>query len=276
MSTSDSSATVGTDTDITVVSTNVTIDTIGELVTQLQDAKAKLRYAQSTICQLELQNKELDSMLGKAYTLLLGQTSKARLNKSADRAQNTAPSISEVSLVPSNCQDLLIEPEYTSSCNANPVWINSTWLVLPQNKALLGPTEAAWHSSEKQKALCLVSMAMVAKNILPERRVDAHLLASEIVRSAADGVKQSLHFADLGLQFARENDLYDMIGKAQFYRGLCFLQMEMYADASWCFMLASHTDGFKDQVQCYRAVAEKSRLFLCSTDPRRTISPDFT
>ncbi|MCJ1472343.1 hypothetical protein MMC13_000990 [Lambiella insularis] len=250
------------------------LEAIEKLITELGNTQAKLRYAQSTISELELQNKELNSMLGQAYALLLqrGMNAKPETVSQASSRASLAPSISQVSLAPSS-RVSLTESEYDAS-KAKSVWINSTWLVLDRNKALLGPTENAWHRAEKQRALAYIGCAVTQRGILPEQRVDAHLLYSEIIRSTTNGFQQAFDLIDRAFEIARDNDLYGMIGKTQFYRGLCFLDMERFADASWCFVLASHTEGYGQQVDCYRLIAEQGRLALPAADPRRTISED--
>ncbi len=58
---------------------------------------------------------------------------------------------------------------------------------------------------------------------------------------------------------AGERGWYTLVGKAQFFRGLCALDERRWTDARWCFALASHTKGYGELVGSYVEVVEWKR-----------------
>ncbi|MCJ1401754.1 hypothetical protein MMC11_004971 [Xylographa trunciseda] len=153
-------------------------------------------------------------------------------------------------------------------------WINVTWLSVPANKALLGPTEEAFRRGARQEALNAISAILAREDLRRAERVYAKLLLSEILRSAGN-LTVSLYHTDQALEIARGLDDYRLCSIVQFYRGLCFLHLNRYTDASWSFIQASHTEDYQEQVDLYRNIAEKERQAMHPTDPRRELSDIF-
>jgi hypothetical protein len=137
-------------------------------------------------------------------------------------------------------------------------WIGGTWLSNHASKAVLEPAEAAWQQGKPQVALNLLMEVMNRPALDPAQRVDAGLLFGVILRSAGV-LEKSLKQVELALSIALDAELFDYVGKARFHQGLCFLYMDRFADASWCFTLASHTVGHRELVEVNRLIAEKKR-----------------
>lgn len=206
------------------------------LVADRDQLQTALTYAHSTISELEAQNRELDLLLSKAQAYVQGS--------SQDRS-------SEI-------------PGKTS-------WICGTWLSSPIATPFLTPVESAWQNGQVQEALKLLSLIMLQQNITNSQRVEAGLLFSAMMRSSGN-IGEALVHAEGSLSIAKVAQLYDLVGKAQFHRGLCYFYMDRYADARWCFVRASHTPGHNQIVAVNREMAERKMSELTSDDPRRTLS----
>lgn len=209
---------------------------LNTLVADRDQHHTALRYAQSTISELQTQNRELELLLSNAQADLQRYSQVQKVKK----------------------------PTPTS-------WIGGTWLSCAAATPILIPVESAWEQGHTQKALTALSMIMLQENITHRQRVDAELLLCAIVRSSGD-VRQALAHAEKSLEIAREKQLYDLVGKAQFHRGLSFLYGSEYANARWCFVLASHTPGYEEIVAINREMAEQSLLELPLDDFRRALS----
>jgi tetratricopeptide (TPR) repeat protein len=201
---------------------------------QLQTA---LTYAHSTISELEAQNRELDLLLSKAQ---------AHLQASPQGRSSKIP--------------------WQTS------WICGTWLSSPKATPFLTPVESAWQHGQVQEALKLLSLILLQQDITNSQRVEAGLLFSAMMRSSGNAGQALVH-AEKSLSIAKEAQLYDLVGKAQFHLGLCYFYEEKYADARWCFVRASHTPGHNEMVAVNREMAEQRMSELPSDDQRRTLSP---
>ena len=191
---------------------------------------------QSAILELETHNRELDILLSKTQAAL----------RSA--LQVRGPQI----------------PLKTS-------WIGGTWLSCPTATPLLTPVESAWQQGQAQKALASLTQILHQQDVTHSQRINAELLFSAILRSSGD-VRQALSHTETSLSLAKETQQYDLVGKAQFHRGLCYLYENRYADARWCFVLASHTPGHQELVAINLEMTEQRLLELPSDDPRRSLS----
>lgn len=218
--------------------TNITQEiktTLTNLIADREQLQTTLRYAQSTISELETQNRELERLLSNAQALL--------------------PSRKEV-------RGYKIPP--------NTSVIGGTWLSCHKVKSILTPVELAWQRGKPQQALVLLTLILKKQNITENQRADAELLFSVILRSASEWGQALIH-AEICLSIAIKAQLYDLVCKAQFHRGLCYLYEDQYANAHWCFVLASHTPGYEGLAEINKLMAEQKLLELPSDDPRRDI-----
>ena len=214
-------------------------DTLGVLIADRDHHRTALRYAQSTISELETQNRELELLLANAQAYFQRGSKVPK------------PKV----------------PQNTS-------WIGGTWLSCPTATPVLTPVEQAWQKGQIQKALALLTLILLQDDLTHRHRVDAELLLAAITRSSGD-VSQARVHAEKALVIARENQLYDLVGKAQFHRGLSYLYEDEYANARWCFVLASFTPGHKDQVEVNRDLAESSLINMPHDHPGRALTLRF-
>ncbi|MCJ1316150.1 hypothetical protein MMC15_001470 [Xylographa vitiligo] len=224
------------------------LEAVKRLVAERDTLRAKLNIANTMIEEEQRIINHQDFMLREAHSRL----SQLLFNSNAEAAKSGPSS------------------HRTSSSE----WINVTWLSVPANKALLGPTEEAFRRGARQEALSSINTILARKDLHPVERVYAKLLLSEILRSTGNLTASLLH-TDQALEIARSLDDYGLGSVVQFYRGLCFLHLNRYADASWCFVYALHTKDYKEQVELHWAIAEKGRKEIHPTDPRRMISESF-
>ena len=152
------------------------------------------------------------------------------------------------------------------------IWIGGTWLA-GTSKALQA-AEKSWESGRSQEALSKVSQAIVTKDISIENILNAQLLRAAILRSSGQGEK-ALQSVEEVIQTAHNHSFVELTGKAQFHRGLSLLYLNRFAEASWVFLLASHTRDHGAQIEVNRQIAEAKRLHLPAGDPQRYLPSDF-
>ncbi|KAL8807280.1 MAG: hypothetical protein Q9182_000785 [Xanthomendoza sp. 2 TL-2023] len=125
-------------------------------------------------------------------------------------------------------------------------WIGGNWLA-PSGE-LLAPAEKMWHQGNAEAALDLIDAVLSRHNLTIEDDVNANLLVSAIKRASGD-MAQASKCAEDALVIANEGERYVLASKAQFHRGMCFLGRGQYAQAQFCFALASHLDGYQAQIE---------------------------
>lgn len=214
-----------------------------QIVNDRDRLQTELHYAESTIYELDAQNRELH-----------------RLLKSVQDALQSSDDRVPTQIHPRNL-DL--------SHKAN--WIGGTWLSCAKTAPLLTAAEAAWQGGKSQQALALVAPILNEEDLKPSHRINAGLLYSAILRGNGD-LEGALHYADECLSIAKETEQRQLTGKAQFHRGLCCLYLDRYADARWCFVLASHTEGHVAIVQEYLTMTQQNLTRLEVDDPRAKVS----
>ncbi len=214
-----------------------------QIVNDRDRLQTELHYAESTIYELDAQNRELH-----------------RLLKSVQDALQSSDDRVPTQIHPRNL-DL--------SHKAN--WIGGTWLSCAKTAPLLTAAEAAWQGGKSQQALALVAPILNEEDLKPSHRINAGLLYSAILRGNGD-LEGALHYADECLSIAKETEQRQLTGKAQFHRGLCCLYLDRYADARWCFVLASHTEGHAAIVQEYLIMTQQNLTRLEVDDPRAKVS----
>jgi len=230
------------------------------LISEKRDLEAKLTYAESTIMALMRQNRELELLLEEAQAELL-RKAQAELLEQAETLMNGMQSnpkaAASASTLAAPTSTTILSSSSRKSTGTD--WIGGTWLVVPENKSLLGPIESAWQEGKTQEALNLLTLVSKDDDLDPAEKIEASLLFSAVLRSAGLPTK-ALDHAEKALSMADESGLVEPVGKINFHRGLCFLHMNSWADASWCFVLAASTPGHALEVEVNWEIAERKRM----------------
>ena len=214
---------------------------ISDLLADRDDLLNRLRYTQSTVEELERQNKRLDIMLSDARSFIQEYVPGMNTNpKAANSPNNGVPT----------------------------TWIGGSWLQTGIYE--LAPAEQFWLAGNKQGALSHVTQ-LVSFTLAPSLSIEAGLLLSALFRSMGNPEEGLIH-AERSLCLAKDSGEFDqdLLGKAHFHLGLCFLHLARYADASWCFTLARSTKGHETEVEVNWELAEEARRG--SAKSKRSIS----
>ncbi|KAL9633954.1 MAG: hypothetical protein Q9204_003192 [Flavoplaca sp. TL-2023a] len=150
-------------------------------------------------------------------------------------------------------------------------WIGGSWLA--PSADILVPAEKLWQAGNAEGALKLLESVLARHDLTVEDDFHANLLVSAIQRALGD-LGQASKCAEDALVIARNADDYMLASKAQFYRGLCFLSQQQYAQARFCFALASHLDGYQEQIEVNSLHVEDICRHLPLHHPGRRL--DFT
>ena len=132
-------------------------------------------------------------------------------------------------------------------------WIGGSWLA--PSADILVPAENLWQHGDARGALLLVESVLLRHDLAVQDDVHANLMVSAIKRVLGD-LGQASKCAEDALTIAREADDYMLASKAQFHRGLCFFSQHQYAQAHFCFTLASHLDGYQEQIEVNSLLVE--------------------
>ncbi|KAI9731390.1 MAG: hypothetical protein M1834_005296 [Cirrosporium novae-zelandiae] len=146
-------------------------------------------------------------------------------------------------------------------------WLHGDWLSTPLTREMLGNAEAAYKEGKPQAALNALDALKKVQRLPHPMRIESLLLASTIFRTASDSenLQRALDLAQQALKLATRYNLFELIGKAQFQRGLCFMQQQRYADARWSFSLASWTAGYEGVVWEWGMKAEDKMFEVRTT-----------
>ena len=226
------------------------MEAVKQLVAEKDDLQIKLKYASATIDEQQRIINHYNSLLSGAHS---------RLSQFVG---------------PANPETAVPRPSKQHTSLNKSEWINVTWLSLPTNKALLESTEEAYRRGARQEALNSISSVLARKDLRPVERVNAKLLLSEILRSTGN-LTTSLYQAEQALQIAKELEDYRLTSRSHFHRGLCFLHLHRYADASWSFACAWHVEDYTEQAELHFNISEKARKAVHPADPQRAISDSF-
>ncbi|KAI9776913.1 MAG: hypothetical protein M1835_005377 [Candelina submexicana] len=211
--------------------------------------RIELQYAHETIKELISQNSEYLGLLIRAEAAQAASISDLTQPKQIDRTVH----------------DRVIR---------GTDWIMGTWLSSARDRVLLGHIELDWTNRDYQRALASLDKLLLGDDLTHRERVNSKLLKAAILRSCEQSEKALTHIEE-ALGICGRWPMYDLAGKAQFHRGLCYLQMELFAEASWCFTLAAHTEGHIEQIAIHKKDAEEKRTRLHESDPRRVISANY-
>jgi len=204
------------------------------IVTERDALRNELAIAKQTITELELQNTEFDRLLTKAHRHFY------------------TPSAEKGSVFPPSRR-----------------WIG-TWLSSPLAHPTLLPVEEAWQNGHLQQALNMMPAMLACEDLGPHHHVNCRILYSALIQSSGSNFSIALQYADEALRIATDQKLHQLVGKAHFHRGLCYLFMGEPAKAKWCFVLSSHLDYHERIVEECKVVAEKEVDALAGDDPKRS------
>ncbi|KAL8927363.1 MAG: hypothetical protein Q9172_001442 [Xanthocarpia lactea] len=147
-------------------------------------------------------------------------------------------------------------------------WIGGSWLAPSED--VLAPAEKLWQGGDAEGALKTVESALLRHDLTVEEDVNANLLVSTIKRVLGD-LGQASKCAEDALVIARHADDYMLASKAQFHRGLCFFGQHRYAQALFCFALASYLDGYQEQIEVNSLLVEDICRHLPPDHPGRRL-----
>lgn len=213
------------------------LDTIHRLVKQRDGYKHQLTFAQRTI--IELQNQI-------TYAIQL------------------ASSVQVTPLSPVEGQRQVGRLPKPKTCST---WIQS-WLA--PSELILIPAEDAWQAGSVQRALAKVELVMRRKDLTLSEEINAKLLFCALLRSSGKS-QLALTYAEKALTLAKNASDYSLIGKAEYHRGLCYMNLDLFARSVWCFVLASQTSGHREQVEANRLYAMERCKELPLNHPGREI-----
>ena len=219
-----------------------------------ENLRSQLAYALSGVDELYSQNEELWRRLNFAL---------AELEVSSSGTDAKKPNIKS-----SKSKNAVRAPKATK--NAEPIWISGTWLSsIGKNDLFKGPEEA-WKSGNAQAALIAIDIHLHSPFVLQQDQVNLLLLKSAVMLST-NNAESALAVAEQALVKAEEWKMFNLIGKAQFFRGLNLYHLDRRSDASWCFTLASGTPGYESKVKEFKQITDGRLQKLNRTDTR---SPD--
>lgn len=204
------------------------------IVSEREALRHELAIAKQTITELELQNIEFDRLLNNAHK----------------HFYSPDPDKGSVSPPPKG-------------------WIG-TWLSSPLENPALFPVEEAWRHGHLQQALAMLPALLIHEDLGEYHHVNCRLLYSALIQSTGSELSIALRYAEEALQIATDQKLHQLVGKAHFHRGLCYLYMGEPANAVWCFILSSHLDRHERIIDSCRRVAEKEVEALSEDDPKRS------
>lgn len=206
-----------------------------QIINERDQLRVELRHAKSAIIELEGQTLEYDRLLSNALSQLQACQSKP--------IPTVAP---------------------------KPSWIGTWQCSLHTPRLAL--IETAWANGWLQKALSQMP-AMVDRNDLgPHHFINSRLLYSALLQSTGGDLRQALANAEEAITMAVDLGLQDLAAKGQFQRGLCYHYLGHFANARWCFVLASPID---ENTKDCRQEAEDNLQELPEGHPQRSVSADF-
>ena len=206
-----------------------------QIINERDQLKVELKHAKSAIIELENQNMEYDRLLSIALSQL--QTCKST------RAESISPCTSWLG----NWQCSSDYPE-------------------------LAPIENAWAKGSIQTALSQMPAILAREDLGPHYHVNSRLLFSALLQSTDANLQQALAKAEEAVTMAVDLGLQELAAKGQFHRALCYHFLGDFAEARWCFILASSTNECAKE---YCEKAEKNLRDLPKNHPQRSVSADF-
>lgn len=112
--------------------------------------------------------------------------------------------------------------------------IHGIWFSSPKSTSMLTAVEKAWKDGEDQRALILLHSISKRNDLTSKQEIQTKLLFSAILVQSGF-FHLALQYAESAFSMALTEKLHDLVGKAQFHMGHCYLQLEKYTDARACF-----------------------------------------
>ena len=205
-----------------------------QVINERNQLKVELMHAKSAIIELGNQNLEYDRLLSNALLQLEACNPKPTVP--------TAPTTS---------------------------WIG-TWQCSSEYPQL-APIERAWANGWLQKALAQMPAMLDREDLGPHHAINSRLLYSALLQSGAN-LQQALHNAEEAIAMALDLGLQQLAAKGQFHRALCYLYLGEFANARWCFVLATTTD---ETTKEFRRIIKAKLRELPEGHPQKSLSADF-
>ena len=206
-----------------------------QIINERDQLRVELMHAKSAIIELENQNLGYDFLLSNALSQL--QTCK---------------------------------PTPTAAVTPKVSWIG-TWKC-SSDYPQLATIEKDWVNGRLQKALSQMPAMLDREALRPRHTINSRLLYSALLQSSGANLQQALALAEEAVTMAVDLGLQELAAKGQFYRGLCYHHMGEFANARWCFALASSTD---ETTKDFRQLAEENLRELPEDHPQRSVSAVF-
>ena len=173
-----------------------------QIISERDQLRLELMHAKSVIVELENQNLEYDRLLSETLSELQVR-----------------------------------KPNPTVTVAPTTSWIG-TWQC-SSDYPLLSPIEKAWENGWLQKALSQMPAMMNREDLGPQHVIQSRLLYSAILQSTGTNLQQALASAEEAVTIAVDLGLQELAAKGQFHRALCYHYLGEFANARWCFVLAS-------------------------------------
>ena len=206
------------------------------IIQERDQLKTDLEYARAAIVEMESQNIELDRLLSNAH---------------ASR-----------------------QAAYPKLVLATPItsWIGM-WECSPSEYPSLTPVEELFRTGQKQRALNWMPSFLKRTDLDNRHRVNGRLLYSAMLQSTGSNLRTALLYAEEALQITYEVRHFELAGKANLWRGLCYLSLDEFANAKWCFSLAAHLSGHTTKIKEFIGIVEQQLARL--PEKERAVTPDF-
>ena len=200
------------------------------IINEREQLKVELMHAKSAIIELENQNVEYDRLLSHALSQLQA-----------------------------------CKPKQTVALTPKVRWIG-TWQCSSDDPQF-AKIENDWANGLVQKALSQMPAMLDREDLGPHQSINCRLLYSALLQGA--DLQQALVYAEEAVTMAVDLGLQELAAKGQFHRALCYHYLGKFANARWCFVLASSTD---ETVKEFRQKAEES---LPEGHAERSVTADF-
>ncbi|KAI9883993.1 MAG: hypothetical protein M1823_004240 [Watsoniomyces obsoletus] len=166
--------------------------------------------------------------------------------------------------------------EQQAASKPGPEWIRSTWLSEPDQEKplLLANAEVLYRRHEDRKALEEVGTLLKRTDLPDKEHANAQLFMAAML-CACNNPGPAIYHAEMGYILAKKAGSNELAGKAQFHRGIAFLILLRFAEASHCFSLAEGTPLHEDEITLWKARSESARLRFPEGHPKRLLERSF-
>ncbi len=205
-----------------------------QIINERNQLRVELMHAKSAIVELENQNLEYDHLLSNALSELQA-----------------------------------CKPKPTATVTPKTSWIG-TWQC-SSDYPQLAPIEKDWANGWLQKALAQMP-AMLEQDLGPHHAINSRLLYSALLQSTGTNLRQALANAEEAVTNAVDLGLQELAAKGQLHRALCYHYLGEFANARWCFVLASSVD---ESTKDFRQKTEENLRELPKGHSQRSVSADF-